>query len=241
VNRLWLETIYPEDRELVETRWKVAIESQQRFQAVYRIRTPDDPGGRLVEAVHTPIRSRKGRILNWLGILTEKVGGSGPPVELPTMIGSPQIDATIIPPAQDPPIVPGSMKRRRSPGVLRSQLRVLVVDDARLHNELCAEYVLDAGHEPIQAEDGEQALQILRSEVVDFVLMDLNMPGLGGLATLRELRTFDVDMPVLVMTGADEQSEGTEQFKGLNVLGILRKPFKESWLKAYLNRMLATD
>ena len=48
-------------------------------------------------------------------------------------------------------------------------------------------------------------------------------------------------MPVLVMTGADEQSEGTEQFKGLNVLGILRKPFKESWLKAYLNRMLATD
>lgn len=80
--------------------------------------------------------------------------------------------------------------------------RVLVVDDdpqvARLHEKLLAR----AGHEVLCASDGQEALDRLREHTVDVILADINMPRLDGIRMLQAVRGLDLDVVVLLVTGA---------------------------------------
>jgi len=86
-------------------------------------------------------------------------------------------------------------------------LRVLVVDDEpairrALHPPLSA-----MGFDVVEASRGEKALQVLRTEKLDCVLLDMNMPGIGGLETLRRIRVFAPRLPILMLTVRDGEDE----------------------------------
>ena len=78
--------------------------------------------------------------------------------------------------------------------------RVLIVDDEpNIRSSLSTTFRLD-GYEVQTADDGEQALRAVEREAPDLLLLDLQMPRLDGLATLRELRRRGFDVPVVFLT-----------------------------------------
>jgi len=86
-------------------------------------------------------------------------------------------------------------------------LAVLVVDDDELIRQSISEVLEYLGHEAILAASGEEALARLEGGLqADAVILDLNMPGLGGAGTLPRLRALRPALPVILSTGRTDQS-----------------------------------
>src|SRR5690606_35019026 len=83
---------------------------------------------------------------------------------------------------------------------------VLVVDDDALNRYLLAEALAVDGHHIIEAADGLQALALVRAQLPDLVLLDIDMPGMDGLATCREIRALPGArlVPVMMVTGLND-------------------------------------
>jgi DNA-binding NtrC family response regulator len=80
---------------------------------------------------------------------------------------------------------------------------VLIVDDDPTQRRLMQAVCERAGYYVMQAEDGEKAIDVMRSDSgrgVSVMMLDLTMPKLGGIEVLEELRTFAPDLPVIVLT-----------------------------------------
>lgn len=78
---------------------------------------------------------------------------------------------------------------------------ILVVDDELLIRDLLYDFFHQQGWDIAIAENGEKALEILRSKKVDLVLTDLRMPDMDGLSLTSEVRKSYPDLPVIIMTG----------------------------------------
>lgn len=108
--------------------------------------------------------------------------------------------------------------------------RILIVDDEeRIHTFLKSK-LSASGYEVLTAKDGAEALEKIRSEEPDLVLLDVLMPRLDGIETLKEIRTFSA-VPVIILSAKGSDSD---KIKGLN-LGAddyVAKPFNPSELLA---------
>jgi CheY-like chemotaxis protein len=93
--------------------------------------------------------------------------------------------------------------------------RILVIDDERLLRAPVASVLRHAGYEVDCAGSGEEALQLLESARPDLILLDLMMPGMGGLGFLRRLRADErwAAVPVIVLSAGSDGEQGTEAFK----------------------------
>ena len=76
---------------------------------------------------------------------------------------------------------------------------ILVVDDEPQLRRAMKATLTDLGYSVIEAKTGEEALNLLRRETVDLVLLDLNMPGIGGLEACRAIRETN-DLPIIVLS-----------------------------------------
>jgi len=100
---------------------------------------------------------------------------------------------------------------------------ILVVDDER-GPRLALELILRRDFRVLTADSGEQALEILRSEPVDAVTLDLKMPGLAGQNTLSLIRGIDPDLPVIIITGYGSYESAVKALK-LRAFDYVSKPF----------------
>jgi len=90
--------------------------------------------------------------------------------------------------------------------------RILVVeDDANTRKLMCA-VLKQNGFEPLQAEDGIQALDVMDKEHVDLVVLDLMMPNMDGIELTRELRGVWEHLPILMVTAKQELKDKHEGF-----------------------------
>lgn len=78
---------------------------------------------------------------------------------------------------------------------------ILVVDDEEGIREALSEILGDEGYQVITASTGEEALNILRKEPPDLVLLDIWLPGMDGIETLREIKNLRSDVPVIMISG----------------------------------------
>lgn len=118
---------------------------------------------------------------------------------------------------------------------------VLIVDDDAAHRKLTGRILASAGYELHHAGNGEEALGVLATLRPDLMLLDLTMPGMGGLELMRRLRDSprNAALPVIVMTG----NAGTEIVRSsleLGAVDFLVKPFDRSTLLAKLHRVLGS-
>jgi DNA-binding NarL/FixJ family response regulator len=88
------------------------------------------------------------------------------------------------------------------------KIRTVIIDDSPLLREAVAcALAADPGIEVVgQAADGHEAVALARDVRPDVMILDLRMPGLGGLAVLDTLRTAQPDIRVIVMTASEEAS-----------------------------------
>lgn len=101
--------------------------------------------------------------------------------------------------------------------------RILVIDDSTIARLLARTTFEREGYEVIEAENGSAGLEIIRSQALDCVLLDLLMPEMTGQALLKEIRRERLDIPVIVMT-ADVQSTTREACLALGATAVLHKP-----------------
>ena len=117
--------------------------------------------------------------------------------------------------------------------------KVLVVDDVASNRELLEEQLTRAGFLVRLAESGEKALEMHASWEPDLVLMDLHMPGMGGLSAIRHLREVESRATIVVTTAAAGGSTKREaEEAGAN--GLVNKPYRESELFDTIARTLGT-
>lgn len=107
--------------------------------------------------------------------------------------------------------------------------KLLVVDDDAHIRELIKVFLQNEGLEVIEATDGVDALSKLDSDKVDMIIMDIMMPKMDGWELCEEIRSFNENLPILMLTAKGETSQKIKGFH-LGTDDYLVKPFEPAEL-----------
>lgn len=115
--------------------------------------------------------------------------------------------------------------------------RVLIVDDQNGIRLLLMEVFNSEGYHTTQASNGKVALEIVRSERPDLVLLDMKIPGMDGLEILKHIKTIDPTITVIMMTAYGEL-DMINQATELGAVKHFTKPFDIDELRLEVNYQL---
>ena len=114
--------------------------------------------------------------------------------------------------------------------------RIMIVDDDPQIRRVLRTALVAQGYEVIDARNGDEALEKLRDEKVDLVILDMNMPGMGGLETCRTIRSTS-DISVIMLTVRDAESDKVEALDA-GADDYITKPFSSPELLARIRAAL---
>src|SRR2546422_4539797 len=124
-----------------------------------------------------------------------------------------------------------------------SSARILVVDDDPQIRRVLRTTLIAQSYEVVDARNGEEALERMRDERMDLVVLDMNMPGMGGIETCRLIRSSS-DVAVIMLTVRDAESDKVEALDA-GADDYITKPFSSPELlariRAALRRMLPSS
>jgi len=117
--------------------------------------------------------------------------------------------------------------------------RVLVVDDEQAVRDATIQMLQSIGYRSFQAHGGKAACELLRryDGEIDVVLLDLAMPDMDGVQTLRELKRIRPDIAVILLT-AYAEDEFRSRFEPNDLTGFISKPFTREELMVAVNRAM---
>src|SRR5262249_12291048 len=116
--------------------------------------------------------------------------------------------------------------------------KVLVVDDEPTILELFKEYLADQGLEVITAAGVAEALERLEHDQPDRVVVDMRMPEMDGIETLKRIRALSVRVPVLMVSANDDLAAAKEAI-ALGAVDYTLKPVDWEYLGRALDKMLS--
>ena len=143
--------------------------------------------------------------------------------------------AALAPPLRAAAAGPGSSPD--APAQCCARRRVLVVDDVTVNREIAAAFLRAEGHEVVSVDCGAAAVAAIAHRAFDVVLMDVRMPGMDGLETVRRIRAAPgagAGVPILALTG-DAFSDRLAECLQAGMTGHLTKPFTQAALLAAVN------
>lgn len=103
-------------------------------------------------------------------------------------------------------------------------IRILLVDDEPSIRRALRTPLNELGFSITEASRGEEALHLVQAQTFDVVLLDINMPGIGGMKTLIRLRAFAPRLPILMLTVVDGEEEKIEALE-CGADDYITKPF----------------
>jgi signal transduction histidine kinase len=112
---------------------------------------------------------------------------------------------------------------------------ILIVDDEEIIRKSCALALERAGYQPMMADNGITALQLLTKHNCDIILLDLKMPLMGGFELLRDLKRNYPHIQVIIMTGYATIETAINAMKE-GAFDFVLKPFKADQLKVMVDR-----
>jgi two-component system chemotaxis response regulator CheY len=120
--------------------------------------------------------------------------------------------------------------------------KILCVDDSAAVRKLIQIALNPKGFQAIQAEDGLDALEVLKQEPVDAIVLDINMPRMNGLELLQKLKAEAeyAHIPV-VMLSTEDQEEDKQRAFALGAARFIVKPFTPPHLVAVLEEVLQAN
>lgn len=101
--------------------------------------------------------------------------------------------------------------------------RILVVDDDSM-NLVRTKMILGKYYDVLFAESGKEALDKLKSEKLDLVLLDIEMPGMNGIETFEHMKGKYDDIPVIFLTASGYEDDVMSAIR-LGAVNYLKKPF----------------
>ncbi len=105
--------------------------------------------------------------------------------------------------------------------------KILVVDDAQFMRMKCRTLLKQAGYDVVEAGDGEQAVEMYKTESPDAVLLDVTMPKMDGLQALEEIIKIDPEARVAMLTATGQQAVVKEAIAA-GARDFVVKPFDDA-------------
>jgi len=115
---------------------------------------------------------------------------------------------------------------------------VLVAEDNDFVRMQIVKYLQDAGHNVLEATDGNAALQVVKEQDVDMAIVDVRMEPVDGFDFIRSIRGLEMKMPVILVTG-DNAPDILEKSGDWGVSALLIKPVEKDRLVTAVERSLA--
>lgn len=124
---------------------------------------------------------------------------------------------------------------------IHRRLRILIAEDNEVNRMVTAKILQRAGHLPVLAETGDEALDMLDEQDFDAVLMDINMPGTSGLDAVRLHRFANSDKPHLpfIALTADATPENRQRCEEVGMDDIITKPVDSARLLETIHACVA--
>lgn len=116
---------------------------------------------------------------------------------------------------------------------------ILAVDDSASMRQMVSFALKNAGHDVVEATDGEDALKTAKSNKVALVITDVNMPKMDGITLIRELRALpDYKFTPILMLTTESTPEKKQEGKEAGATGWLVKPFNPEQLLTTIGKVL---
>ena len=123
-----------------------------------------------------------------------------------------------------------------------AKLRILVVDDIYTNRYLLSELIKLTGNEAVIAENGEQAIEILKNQEIHMVFMDIEMPVMNGVETTQYIRNEMGPplnaIPIIALT-AHNPDLFFEDFSDVGFDELVTKPYSVEKIRAKINDLVA--
>lgn len=119
----------------------------------------------------------------------------------------------------------------------KGQPRILVVDDEPDVGMIFHRVLGEAGYEVVSSSSGADCLRAIQKQAIDMVFLDLRMPGIDGLETLRRLRETHRSLPVVIMTAFQTVNSAVESMK-LGAYDYMIKPLDKGRLNTIVRHAL---
>lgn len=116
-------------------------------------------------------------------------------------------------------------------------MKILIVDDSTINNILLQNFLEENGFEAISALNGPDALELIKKEKIDLVLLDVMMPEFSGFDFLSYLKLHNLSVPVIVITANADVEYKDKSFE-LGAKDFITKPIQFVELKDKMNRVL---
>src|SRR6187549_1211250 len=116
-------------------------------------------------------------------------------------------------------------------------MKILIVDDEEVLRDVLDAVLRREGFEIIAAASGEEALSVLDGEEVDLVILDVMLPGISGIDTLRSIRISNPNLPVIIITAFSSIDGAIEAMKH-GAFHYIPKPFKNEEVVFTVNKAL---
>lgn len=115
--------------------------------------------------------------------------------------------------------------------------RVLVVDDEHKLREMISSYLQNEGYQTVEVANGNSAVQTIKNDQIDIVLLDIMMPEMDGYEALKEIRSIQKKLPVIMLTAKTEE---IDKIIGLEMGAddYITKPFSLRELSARMKAVL---
>jgi two-component system NtrC family response regulator len=115
---------------------------------------------------------------------------------------------------------------------------ILIVDDEKHYRLILSEVLQEEGYHSFTAASGMEALDILKSQIIDLVLTDVKMPGMTGIDLLENIKELHPDLPVIIMTAFGSVEKAVEAMQKGAYTFIL-KPFENEALIAHIAKSIS--
>jgi DNA-binding response OmpR family regulator len=120
--------------------------------------------------------------------------------------------------------------------------KILVVEDEKQIADMISFKLSNAGHKVVRAPDGEQAMIVANRELPDLILLDVMMPGLGGVEVLRRLKNDSTlrAVPVIMVSAKGHERDVLSGLRG-GAIDYIVKPFSLKELSARVELALRKE
>lgn len=114
-------------------------------------------------------------------------------------------------------------------------MTILIVDDEEKIRKMIIEYCLLENYKTIEAENGVEALEIIKKDKVDLVILDIMMPKMDGLTAYKEIKKYNI--PTIILSARSEEYDKLTSFD-LGIDDYITKPFSLKELMARVKAVL---
>ncbi len=108
--------------------------------------------------------------------------------------------------------------------------KVLVIDDEASIGEMIRDYLIDEGYEVWIATDGDEGLDVVKREKPELVLLDVLLPGMGGVECLKRIKRHHKEAVVIMLSGLHDERVAKQAIR-YGAYEYVTKPFDFAFFK----------